>query len=199
MKKILGSMGGWVALVVLASTQVVHADLYSPHPHGATTRTYFGRPGSGPYGAPGGYAPAAGMQNPYTCKLFGIRCCKSPESQMEDQQRRVARAEARAAAIINRANAHCCPIWGNLAGGACGGPCGCPPQGCGNCFLFGCCNKHQGGGGGYAGGPMASPLPGMNREDAVRYLEGFQYYPPQHLLRSPRDFHMFDVKYGIGQ
>ena len=39
----------------------------------------------------------------------------------------------------------------------------------------------------------------MNREDALRYVEGFQYYPPQQLIRSPRDFYMFDVKYGQGQ
>lgn len=44
-----------------------------------------------------------------------------------------------------------------------------------------------------------NPYPAMNREDAVRYIEGFQYYPPYHLMRSPRDFYMFDVKYGIGQ
>lgn len=46
---------------------------------------------------------------------------------------------------------------------------------------------------------MHPGYPGMNREDAVRYIEGFQYYPPYHLLRSPRDFFMFDVKYGIGR
>lgn len=41
--------------------------------------------------------------------------------------------------------------------------------------------------------------PGMNREDATRYIEGFQYYPPYQLIRAPRDHFMFDVKYGIGQ
>lgn len=41
--------------------------------------------------------------------------------------------------------------------------------------------------------------PGMNREDATRYLEGMQYYPPYQTIRSPRDFFMFDVKYGVGQ
>lgn len=47
--------------------------------------------------------------------------------------------------------------------------------------------------------PGAAAYPGMNREDAVRYLEGFQYYPPYHLMRSPRDFYMWDTKYDLGR
>jgi hypothetical protein len=39
----------------------------------------------------------------------------------------------------------------------------------------------------------------MNREDAHRYIEGFQYYPPYHMLRSPRDFYMWDVTHGLGR
>ena len=45
----------------------------------------------------------------------------------------------------------------------------------------------------------AAAYPPMNREDALRYLQGFQYYPPYQVIRSPRDFYMFDQKYGIGQ
>lgn len=45
----------------------------------------------------------------------------------------------------------------------------------------------------------ANSYPPMNREDATRYIEGMQYYPPYHLLRSPRDFFMFETKYGIGR
>jgi hypothetical protein len=47
--------------------------------------------------------------------------------------------------------------------------------------------------------PYYSAYPGMNREDALRYLEGFQYYPPYQINRSPRDFFMFDTKYNLGQ
>lgn len=134
-------------------------------------------------------------------------------------------AEARYQAMLNRAACHgCCK--GNLASGPCNcapgpnagcgmgceadfgsGGCG---KGCGKGLFHGKCGGgfrggHGGGygaggayaGGGYGGG--APPVPPMNREDAVRYLEGFQYYPPHQLIRSPRDFFMFDVKYGIGQ
>jgi hypothetical protein len=58
------------------------------------------------------------------------------------------------------------------------------------------------GAGGAFGGPAPpyySAYPGMNREDALRYLEGFQYYPPYHLNRSPRDFYMFDVRHNLGK
>jgi len=54
-------------------------------------------------------------------------------------------------------------------------------------------------GAGAGGPPYYSAYPGMNREDALRYIEGFQYYPPYHLLRSPREFFMWDVKYGLGK
>ena len=33
----------------------------------------------------------------------------------------------------------------------------------------------------------------------MRYVEGFQYYPPNQLIRSPRDFFMMDVRYGLGR
>jgi hypothetical protein len=56
-----------------------------------------------------------------------------------------------------------------------------------------------GNGAGAGGPPYYSAYPGMNREDALRYIEGFQYYPPYHLLRSPREFFMWDVKYGLGK
>lgn len=39
-----------------------------------------------------------------------------------------------------------------------------------------------------------APYPEMNREDAIRYIEGFQYYPPYQIIRSPRDFFMFDAR-----
>lgn len=51
---------------------------------------------------------------------------------------------------------------------------------------------------GMAGPGYMSPYPGMNREDALRYIEGFQYYPPYQIIRSPRDHFMFDAKYNIG-
>jgi hypothetical protein len=57
----------------------------------------------------------------------------------------------------------------------------------------------MGAGAGAGGPPYYSAYPGMNREDALRYIEGFQYYPPYHLLRSPREFFMWDVKYGLGK
>ena len=84
-----------------------------------------------------------------------------------------------------------CPHCGNGVGGGHGG------------HGFG---KHHGWGGaptgvgaGAGGPPYYSAYPGMNREDALRYIEGFQYYPPYHLLRSPREFFMWDVKYGLGK
>ncbi|HVJ81063.1 MAG TPA: hypothetical protein VNC50_08340, partial [Planctomycetia bacterium] len=52
---------------------------------------------------------------------------------------------------------------------------------------------------GAQGAPYYSAYPGMNREDALRYVEGFQYYPPTQIVRSPRDFFMFDVRYGVGK
>ena len=58
------------------------------------------------------------------------------------------------------------------------------------------------GAGGAFGGPMPpyySAYPSMNREDAVRYIEGFQYYPPNQIVRSPRDFFMFGERYGLGK
>ena len=202
----------WVApAVLLAMAVMARADGFGPQHGGKTTRTYFGTPGVGPYGHPGG----GGGGNPFTCKIFGLRCCKTPETVQEDYQRRLAVAEARAQTIVARVQPkHLC---GNLASGC--ADCNCPSQGCQNCWLFGKCNTCQGGGGaggcgpggcgagpggggygghgGHGGGP-AGALPGMNREDAVRYMEGFQYYPPYHTLRSPRDFFMFDTKYGQG-
>lgn len=98
----------------------------------------------------------------------------------------------------------------------CGGQVACGPQGCDGCDA-GCA---AGKGGHFADKPSlkekcanffakhrkpAYPVqrpeayPAMNREDAVRYIEGFQYYPPTHIMRSPRDFYMFDVKYGVGR
>lgn len=178
-------------LFSVAFATVGQADFFEPNHHGGTTRTYFGRPGTGPYGVPEQF------QNPYTCKVFGFRFCKTPETREADYQRRLAAAEARAQVIVNRVQTR--PMWGNLIGGACGGQCQCAPVK-DDCFLFGHCkNKGCAGCGNYGPGGPGSPLPGMNREDAVRYLEGHQYYPPNHLLHSPRDFYMFDVKYGIGQ
>jgi hypothetical protein len=190
----------WVAPAVLLTMAVVaHADGFNPQHGGKTTRTYFGTPGVGPYGHPG----MGGGYNPYTCKIFGLRCCKTAQTVEDDYQRRMAAAQARAAVIVNRVQPkHLC---GNLASGC--ADCNCPPQGCNDCWLFGKCN-----GGGCAGGGCgpggcghggygqggAGMLPGMNREDAVRYLEGFQYYPPYQIVRSPRDFFMFDTKYGTG-
>lgn len=91
-------------------------------------------------------------------------------------------------------------------GGKSGRVVGCGGKGCG---LSGCndCGKrghHHGMGPGDGLGSNVPPYrhpgyPAMNPEDAVRYIEGFQYYPPYHLMRSPRDFYMFDVKYGIGK
>ncbi len=106
---------------------------------------------------------------------------------------------------------------------------GCSTGGCatGDCGTGGCgtgCGGHGGlknilFGGAYTsrsarlgdnalGAGMAPPpagygqgygYPMMNPEEATRYLEGFQYYPPNHLLHSPRDFFMHDVKYGVGR
>lgn len=72
-------------------------------------------------------------------------------------------------------------------GGDCKGGCGHGKAGCRGCN----------GGDGIAA--PVPPYPAMNREDATRYLEGFQYYPPYQTIRSPRDFYMWDVRYGIGR
>lgn len=198
---------GLVPAVLLTMSAMAAADLFEPHHGGGTTRTYFGRPGTGPYGGGEGYGHpgmgGCGAGNPYTCKLFGLRFCQTAETRQADYERRMAVAQARAQAIVARAQHHC-PTCSNLA--SCGG-CGCPPgPGCGNCWMFGMCNSPgncslgKGCGGGHGGhGGAGSPLPGMNREDAVRHLEGHQYYPPYHTLRSPRDFYMFDEKYGLGR
>lgn len=77
----------------------------------------------------------------------------------------------------------------------CHGNCGGCKGGCGK----GGCRGRDGGIGGDGIAAPISPYPAMNREDAARYLEGFQYYPPYQTLRSPRDFYMFDVRYGIGR
>ena len=65
------------------------------------------------------------------------------------------------------------------------------------------CSRCGGNGGAAAGGigypPYLAQYPAMNREDALRYVEGFQYYPPYQLMRSPRDFYMFDVRYNLGK
>ena len=45
----------------------------------------------------------------------------------------------------------------------------------------------------------APRYPVMNREDAVRYVEGFQNYPPYQVIRSPRDFFMFNERFGHGR
>jgi hypothetical protein len=194
-----------VPAVLLTVSAIASADFFEPHHGGGTTRTYFGRPGTGPYGNPGmggGGHHMGANANPYTCKLFGLRFCQTAETRQADYERRMARAEARAQTIIARAQ-HQCPTCSNLA--PCGG-CGCPPgPGCGNCWLFGMCNNPgnctagKGCGGHFGPGGPGGALPGMNREDAVRYLEGNQYYPPYHTLRSPRDFYMFDEKYGLGR
>ncbi|MGL4460601.1 MAG: hypothetical protein ACRC1K_00455 [Planctomycetia bacterium] len=101
--------------------------------------------------------------------------------------------------------------WSHKAAGGCGS---CASGGCadGSCDghsfagLWGWKHKNGNPGHGKFGGSAAPPVynpyqpyPQMNREDAVRYLEGTQYYPPYQTIRSPRDFYMFDVKYGIGQ
>ena len=81
-----------------------------------------------------------------------------------------------------------CPRCGNEGG----------KHGCSKCgHGFG--GAGAGAGFGAGGAPYYSAYPGMNREDALRYVEGFQYYPPYHLLHSPRDFFMWDVKYGLGK
>ncbi|QDU59344.1 hypothetical protein Pan216_01720 [Planctomycetes bacterium Pan216] len=87
----------------------------------------------------------------------------------------------------------CSSCEGCSAGSSCGSGC-CGSKG----GLLGCLKKHKQHKGAYAP-PAVSPYPGMNREDAVRFVEGFQYNPPYQLIRSPRDHFMFDVKYGIGQ
>lgn len=195
---------GGVPVLLLALSAIASANPHAPH---GTTRTYFGRPGFGPYGAPEHMAGGHGSYNPWTGKLFGIRCCKTCETVEQDYQRRLAVAQARAQVIVNRVQPK--PMCSNL--GMCGGGCGCSagpgckPSFCGTVNHFqrhathgcggGCPGGNCGGHGCGHGGPA---LPGMNREDAVRYLEGMQYYPPYHSLRSPRDFFMFDVKYGIG-
>jgi hypothetical protein len=97
-------------------------------------------------------------------------------------------------------------------GGKChkGGDCGksgllvSKSHGCHGGCKGGCGHGKRDGRGGYGVGEggIAAPIPGypaMNREDATRYLEGFQYYPPYQLIRSPRDFFMWDVRYGIGR
>lgn len=94
------------------------------------------------------------------------------------------------------------------AAGAVAAPCGmCRGAGCPACGGHGF-KRGMGGAGAGDGnmGPARSTppymhpgYPLMNREDAVRYIEGFQYYPPYQLIRSPRDFYMFDAKYGIGR
>jgi hypothetical protein len=192
-------------IALLLSITLAHAIDHVPNAHGQTTRTYFGRPGTGPYQTgPTGAGALCGQGgcNPYTCKVFGFRFCKTPESVQEDYLRRLAAAEARAQVIVSRVQPqHLC---GNVLPG--GGGCNCPA---GECFLFGHCQKHgQGGAGCGPGGcgghfgynnALGAALPGMNREDATRYMEGYQYYPPYHLLRSPRDHYMFDVKYGLGR
>ena len=96
--------------------------------------------------------------------------------------------------------------------GACGGGCqeGC--QVCDKCAakghgghgvaghgLFGNGGNGAGGAGGANGQYPVVGYPQMNREDAVRYVEGMQYYPPYQTIRSPRDFFMFNEKYGLGQ
>lgn len=201
-----------IAAVLLAASAAVAAAGYPCH----QTRTYFGRPGVGPYGPPEGYAGHGGHGNPWTGTFFGLRCCKTPHDCYQDYIRRASVAEARYQAMMNRSCAK--PCWSNLSGGLCAGPCACPPgpecaggcgksggcgpAGCrgGGCGLLGgCCAGKHGGGMSYGAPPGAMPLPDMNREDAVRYAEGMMYYPPYQLLRSPRDFFMFDVKYGIGQ
>ena len=89
--------------------------------------------------------------------------------------------------------------------GAEGGKGGCKKCGHGGLGGHGLFNKHGFGGApgfggaGAGGAPYYSAYPGMNREDALRYVEGFQYFPPHQLIRSPREFFMWDVKYGLGK
>jgi hypothetical protein len=91
-----------------------------------------------------------------------------------------------------------CPHCGHGVGGGQG------HGGNGHGLFGGNGNGHGPGGDGAAGAgaftpPYYSAYPGMNREDALRYIEGFQYFPPYQLIRSPRDFFMWDVRYNFGK
>lgn len=290
-------------------------DNVGPAIHSKTNRTYKGKP-TGPY------TDAPRYRNPWTLKIWGITCCKTPEYRYEKFLKRYQVVQAQNQVRLNRLNwdayddymnpqpnslcghvggcdckgiyqasytagKHCCNKAGNcgcLAGGPKGiggdlfgilgnGKHGCKDQ-CGSCSECASCetgcesgacesaacggksaacggcgkcdgclasgeprgllNKIKGGGyhkrqcnryfapyhqmppvpyynepayrGGHGlhghhgqTGGGAYGYPGMNREDATRYIEGFQYYPPYQLIRSPRDFFMFETKYGIGR
>ena len=224
-----------VGLMLVAS--VSWANPGDPGKH--QTRTYFGWPSAGTYG------PPQKCYNPYTFKLLGVRCCKTPcdryrkflrQYQIEQARHEVAMGRLNWAAyeqyVANPTPCHSCKMGcQNMKPGGCKKlkPCknghgghGC--QGCASCSdtcgsecgdcggcgddccdeghgkgLLGCLCKH------FKKKPRvmvppcgAPPYPEMNREQATRYLEGFQYYPPNHIIRSPRDHFMFGTKYNIG-
>jgi hypothetical protein len=203
-----------------------------------TSRTYFGRPGLGPYGEPQRYF------QPWTAKVMGFRCCNTPEENYQRFLQQYQVVQARHQVALNRLNwdayqglqnaqvgsqdaylgVHNCGGKGMTGGngplgflhghGKCGsGKCGhkgCGVAGCdggagcshsGKHHLFGkLFGRNNGAEPNYpVVPPEVAAYPGMNREDAVRYIEGFQYYPPYHILRSPRDFYMWDTKYDLGR
>jgi hypothetical protein len=87
---------------------------------------------------------------------------------------------------------------GHGKGGCAGGNCGVGGHQSLNEKLFGGSRANRGMGE-FPVVPPGAPYPAMNPEDAMRYVEGFQYYPPNQLIRSPRDFFMMDVRYGLGR
>lgn len=195
-----------------------------------TSRTYFGRPGLGPYGEPQRYF------QPWTAKVMGLRCCNTPEENYQRFLQEYQVAQARHQVAMNRLNwdayygqqnaqvgspnaylgVHNCGGKGLTGGnglfgghkhghGGCGHA-GCGSNGCGHCGKHKFLHKLFGNGNGNGAEPNyavvppeVAAYPGMNREDAVRYIEGFQYYPPYHIMRSPRDFYMWDTKYDLGR
>ena len=174
-----------------------------------TSRTYFGRP-------PGPQGPKADYRNPWTGRIFGFRYCLTPEEKYQrflkeyqiTQVQHLKRLEQLDWEAYDQhvAQHGCAPGCETCPAPSCERA---PIQGVRGLFSFLCpadkrspCDEPccQG-----ASKPCQFVPPhlarqqAMSREDALRYLEGFQYYPPYHLLRSPRDFYMFDTKYGYGR
>lgn len=207
-------MTGWSVMGLALAAGMVAAD--GQH----TTRTYFGRPGV-PYG------PVNRTENPWTARVLGFRCCKTPEEEYQQFLRRYQIASAQYQVRLNRLDWEAynkaqspSPMAAGCAGGRCnanpnyrpGGAAGrnagcdsgacdsgsCSTGGCSLCKLFGKVCKHNAGPQ-YPVIPPQNAYPAMNREDATRYLEGMQYYPPYQLIRSPRDFYMFNERFGSGR
>lgn len=200
-----------------------------------TSRTYFGSPGLGPYGEPQRY------HQPWTARVFGFRCCVTPEEEYQRFLQRYQIEQARHQIAMNRLNwsaydnqrnprsndpnvhlgscncrdrvSYTNGNGGRCANGSCGHGGKCKGGSCDHGDCQGCGGKHnlihklfQHGNENRVANNQEFPVqrpyagyPAMNREDAHRYIEGFQYYPPHHLLRSPRDFYMWDTKYDLGR